>query len=71
MDPTDGRCGAVAVVKEYIDLKNGIMELKTSEGGRGAVVLFSAGQMWVPNRLAYQSLILGYYFNNIFLPQET
>ena len=29
MDPTYGRCGAVAVVKEYIDLKSGIMELKT------------------------------------------
>ena len=50
IDPRIGSCGAVAVVKEYIDSKNGIMELKTSEGGNGAVILFSAGQVWVPDR---------------------
>ena len=50
MDVRAGRCGAVAVVKEYIDSKNGIMELRTSEGGRSAVILFSAGQVWVPDR---------------------
>ena len=50
MDPKIGSCGAVAVVKEYIDSENGIMELKSNEGGNGAVILFSAGQVWVPDR---------------------
>ena len=50
MDPKIGSCGAVAVVKEYIDSKNGLMELKSTEGGNGAVILFSAGQVWVPDR---------------------
>ena len=50
MDTMVGRCGAVAVVKEYINSNNGIMELKTSEGGRGGVVLFNAEQVWVPDR---------------------
>jgi hypothetical protein len=50
MDTSLGRCGAVAIVKEYIDSKSGIMELRTSEGGRGAVILFSAEQVWIPDR---------------------
>merc|ERR1719318_2475573 len=50
MDTNLGRCGAVAIIKEYIDSKSGIMELRTSEGGRGAVILFSAEQVWIPNR---------------------
>ena len=50
MDISKGRCGAVAIVKEYIDSKTGIMELKTSEGGRGAVILFSAQEVWIPDR---------------------
>ena len=50
MDTMVGRCGAVAVVKEYINSNNGIMELKTSEGGRGGVVLFNAEQVWIPDR---------------------
>ena len=50
MDTNLGRCGAVAIIKEYVDSKSGIMELRTSEGGRGAVVLFSAEQVWIPDR---------------------
>jgi hypothetical protein len=50
MDTNLGRCGAVAIVKEYVDSKTGIMELRTSEGGRGAVILFSAEQVWIPDR---------------------
>jgi len=50
MDTSQGRCGAVAVVKEYIDNKSGIMELKMSEGGSGAVIVFSAEQVWVADR---------------------
>ena len=50
MDISLGRCGAVAIVKEFIDSKTGILELKTSEGGSGAVILFSAEQIWVPDR---------------------
>merc|ERR1719318_208131 len=50
MDTNLGRCGAVAIIKEYIDSKSGIMELRTSEGGRGAVILFSAEQVWIPDR---------------------
>merc|ERR1719318_1202316 len=52
MDTNLGRCGAVAIIKEYIDSKSGIMELRTSEGGRGAVILFSAEQVWIPDRWA-------------------
>merc|ERR1719318_2109627 len=50
MDTRVGRCGAVAVVKEYIDSKSGIMELRTPEGGRGAVILFNANQVWMSDR---------------------
>ena len=50
MDTLLGKCGAVAVIKEYIDSKNGIMELRTSEGGTGGVILFNAEQVWIPDR---------------------
>ena len=50
MDTSLGRCGAVAIIKEYIDSRNGVMELRTTEGGRGAVILFSSEQVWIPDR---------------------
>ena len=45
-----GRCGAVAIIKEYIDDKNGLMELRTTEGGHGSVILFNENQVWVTDR---------------------
>ena len=40
----------MAVVKEYVDCKMGLLELRTSEGGRGSIVLFSVEQVWVADR---------------------
>ena len=45
-----GRCGAVAIVKEYIDENNGLMELRTTEGGHGSVILFNENQVWIADR---------------------
>ena len=50
MDINEWLCGAVGIIKEYVDDNMGIMELRISEGGRGAVILFSAEEMWIPDR---------------------
>ena len=50
MDNEIGRCGAVALIKEYIDDTKGLLELRVSEGGRGAVILFNSNQVWIPDR---------------------
>ena len=42
--------GGVAIIKEYVDSKLGLLELRTSEGGRGSTVLFSVDEVWVPDR---------------------
>ena len=45
-----GKVGGVAIIKEYVDSKLGLLELRTSEGGRGSTVLFSVDEVWVPDR---------------------
>ena len=45
-----GKVGSVAIIKEYVDTKLGLLELRTSEGGRGSTVLFSADEVWLADR---------------------
>ena len=40
----------MAIVKEYVDNKMGLLELRTCEGGRGSIILFSVEQVWVSDR---------------------
>ena len=40
----------MAFIKEYIDDKNGLLELRTTEGGHGSLILFNESQVWISNR---------------------
>ena len=43
---------------EYIDDKNGLLELRTSEGGHGSLILFNESQVWISNRYVIRLLFL-------------
>ena len=53
-----GRCGEVAIIKEYIDSKTGILELRTTEGGPGDIILFNENQVWLADRFVVSYHIL-------------
>ena len=56
----------MAFIKEYIDDKNGLLELRTTEGGHGSLILFNESQVWISNRYFYTICVFLLHFNKLF-----